>query len=116
MTKTGITNYDFLKDLPELEGIDISQNNVSDLSFLKEFPKLKSLAAAGNQLTEISVLKSLPQLESLNLEQNISCLFFENGLKVLLASRLRRGFRHSQVGLENMILPLSSGLKKYAFQ
>lgn len=70
MTKTGITNYDFLKDLPELEGIDISQNNISDLSFLKEFPKLKSLAAAGNQLTDISVLKSLPQLESLNLEQN----------------------------------------------
>lgn len=70
MTNTGITNYDFLKGLPHLEGIDISQNNVSDLSFLKQFPKLKSVAAASNNVTDISVLRHLPQLESLNLEQN----------------------------------------------
>ncbi|MGT2754601.1 pneumococcal-type histidine triad protein [Streptococcus ovis] len=70
MTQTGISNYDFLKGLPELEGIDISQNNVSDLSFLKEFPKLKSVAAAGNNISDISALKDLPLLESLNLEQN----------------------------------------------
>lgn len=70
MTNTGITNYDFLKGLPDLEGIDISQNGVSDLTFLREFPKLKSVAAAGNNLSDISVLKDLPLLESLNLEQN----------------------------------------------
>lgn len=70
MTKTGVTNYDFLKEIPTLEGLDISQNGITDLSFLKDYPNLKTVAAAGNDLTDISPLAKLRNLESLNLDYN----------------------------------------------
>ena len=70
MTKTGVTNYDFLKEIPTLEGLDISQNGITDLSFLKDYPNLKTVAAAGNDLTDISPLTKLKNLESLNLDYN----------------------------------------------
>ena len=70
MTKTGVTNYDFLKEIPTLEGLDISQNGITDLSFLKDYPNLKTVAAAGNDLTDISPLANLKNLESLNLDYN----------------------------------------------
>ena len=70
MTKTGVTNYDFLKEIPTLEGLDISQNGITDLSFLKDYPNLKTVAAAGNDLTDISPLAQLKNLESLNLDYN----------------------------------------------
>ena len=70
MTKTGVTNYDFLKEIPTLEGLDISQNGITDLSFLKRYPNLKTVAAAGNDLTDISPLAKLKNLESLNLDYN----------------------------------------------
>ena len=70
MTKTGVTNYDFLKEIPSLEGLDISQNGITDLSFLKDYPNLKTVAAAGNEITDISPLAKLKNLESLNLDYN----------------------------------------------
>ena len=70
MTKTGVTNYDFLKEIPTLEGLDISQNGITDLSFLKDYTNLKTVAAAGNDLTDISPLAKLKNLESLNLDYN----------------------------------------------
>lgn len=70
MTKTGVTNYDFLKEIPTLEGLDISQNGITDLSFLKNYPNLKTVAAAGNDITDISPLAKLKNLESLNLDYN----------------------------------------------
>ena len=70
MTKTGVTNYDFLKEIPTLEGLDISQNGITDLSFLKHYPNLKTVAAAGNDLTDITPLANLKNLESLNLDYN----------------------------------------------
>lgn len=70
MTKTGVTNYDFLKEIPTLEGLDISQNGITDLSFLKRYPNLKTVAAAGNDLTDITPLAKLKNLESLNLDYN----------------------------------------------
>ena len=47
MTKTGVTNYDFLKEIPTLEGLDISQNGITDLSFLKDYPNLKTSGSSG---------------------------------------------------------------------
>ena len=38
-------------------------------------------------------------------------VYLKDGLMVLLASRLRRGFATLKWAQENMILPLSSGLK-----
>ena len=70
MTKTEITNYDFLKEFPTLEGLDISQNGVSDLSFLKNYPNLKTVVAAGNNIRDIRPLAQLKNLESLNLDYN----------------------------------------------
>lgn len=70
MTKTGVTNYDFLKEMPTLEGLDISQNGISDLSFLKDYPNLKTVAAAGNNISNIAPLAQLKNLESLNLDYN----------------------------------------------
>ena len=70
MTKTGVTNYDFLKEIPTLEGLDISQNGITDLSFLKDYTNLKTVAAAGNDLTDITPLAKLKNLESLNLDYN----------------------------------------------
>ncbi|AND79767.1 pneumococcal-type histidine triad protein [Streptococcus pantholopis] len=94
MTQTGISNYDFLKNLPTLEGIDISQNNVSDLSFLKQYPQLKSVSAAGNHINDISVLAELPHLESLNLDYNhITDLSPLRGLSKLQAVSLE----HNQI-------------------
>lgn len=70
MTKTEVTNYDFLKEIPTLEGLDISQNGVSDLSFLKNYQNLKTVAAAGNNIRDIRPLAQLKNLESLNLDYN----------------------------------------------
>lgn len=70
VTKTGITNYDFIKNIPTLEGIDFSENNMSDISFLRNYPNLKIVAAAGNNISDISPLTSLKNLKALNLDYN----------------------------------------------
>lgn len=70
MIKTEVMNYDFLKEIPTLEDLDISQNGVSDLSFLKNYPNLKTVAAAGNNIRDIRPLAQLKNLESLNLDYN----------------------------------------------
>ncbi|MBF6978939.1 hypothetical protein IU403_07250 [Aerococcaceae bacterium zg-BR22] len=72
MTATGIKNYDFLRQLKDLEGVDISQNELESIDFLREFPNLKTVAAAGNKLTneKVEVLKALTKIEGLNLDYN----------------------------------------------
>ncbi|MGX7112764.1 pneumococcal-type histidine triad protein [Gemella cuniculi] len=70
LTKTGIKDYSFLKNIPTLEGIDFSQNDVNDITFLKDYPNLKVVAAAGNNIENIESLKNLSNLESLNLDNN----------------------------------------------
>lgn len=70
LTDTGVTDYSFIKSLPNLEGLDLSQNGVKDLNFLKEYKNMKVLAFAGNQLSDISVLAELPHLQSLNMDNN----------------------------------------------
>ncbi|AME09087.1 MULTISPECIES: pneumococcal-type histidine triad protein [Gemella] len=70
VSKTGIKDYSFIKNIPTLEGIDFSENDVDDISFLKDYPNLKLVAAAGNNIKNIDVLKNLKNLESLNLDNN----------------------------------------------
>lgn len=89
LTKTGITDYTFLNNIPHLEGIDLSQNGVSDLTFLKHYPNLKVVSAAGNNITTINALAELKQLESLNLDlNNITDLAALNDLQHLKAVSL----------------------------
>lgn len=70
MTATGVKNYDFLQYMPQLEAIDISQNQVSDLSFLKPYKNLNLIAAADNNIKSLEPLAELPNLKFLVLSNN----------------------------------------------
>ncbi len=87
VSRTGIKDYSFIKNIPTLEGIDFSENDIQDISFLKDYPNLKLISAAGNNIENIDVLKNLTNLESLNLDNNkikdISALKDLNHLKAV---------------------------------
>ena len=70
VSRTGLKDYSFIKNIPTLEGIDFSENDIQDISFLKDYPNLKLVSAAGNNIENIDVLKNLTNLESLNLDNN----------------------------------------------
>ncbi|HHJ7845690.1 TPA: leucine-rich repeat domain-containing protein [Streptococcus pyogenes] len=70
MTKTGVTDYRFLDNMPQLEGIDISQNNLKDISFLSKYKNLSLVAAADNGIEDIRPLGQLPNLKFLVLSNN----------------------------------------------
>lgn len=70
MTATGVQNYDFLQYMPQLEAIDISQNQISDLSFLKPYKNLNLIAAADNNIKSLEPLAELPNLKFLVLSNN----------------------------------------------
>ncbi|XHW47466.1 leucine-rich repeat domain-containing protein [Streptococcus dysgalactiae subsp. equisimilis] len=70
MTKTGVTDYRFLDNMPQLEGIDISQNNLKDISFLSKYKNLTLVAAADNGIEDIRPLGQLPNLKFLVLSNN----------------------------------------------
>lgn len=67
MTKTGVTDYRFLDNMPQLEGIDISQNNLKDISFLSKYKNLTLVAAADNGIEDIRPLgqckSQIPRIE-----------------------------------------------------
>lgn len=68
--KTGVTDYRFLDNMPQLEGIDISQNNLKDISFLSKYKNLTLVAAADNGIEDIRPLGQLPNLKFLVLSNN----------------------------------------------
>ncbi|HFK7094916.1 TPA: leucine-rich repeat domain-containing protein [Streptococcus pyogenes] len=70
MTKTGVTDYRFLDNMSQLEGIDISQNNLKDISFLSKYKNLTLVAAADNGIEDIRPLGQLPNLKFLVLSNN----------------------------------------------
>ncbi|HER7285939.1 TPA: leucine-rich repeat domain-containing protein [Streptococcus pyogenes] len=70
MTKTGVTDYRFLDNMPQLEGIDISQNNLKDISFLSKYKNLTLVSAADNGIEDIRPLGQLPNLKFLVLSNN----------------------------------------------
>ncbi|SQF14166.1 Internalin protein [Streptococcus pyogenes] len=70
MTKTGVTDYRFLDNMPQLEGIDTSQNNLKDISFLSKYKNLTLVAAADNGIEDIRPLGQLPNLKFLVLSNN----------------------------------------------
>lgn len=56
--------------MPQLEGIDISQNNLKDISFLSKYKNLTLVAAADNGIEDIRPLGQLPNLKFLVLSNN----------------------------------------------
>ncbi|MDJ0903214.1 MAG: COR domain-containing protein [Xenococcus sp. MO_188.B8] len=70
LSRNEISDYSFLKELPQLQSLNLSKNQITDISFLKELPQLQSLNLSKNQIRDISFLKELPQLQSLNLSEN----------------------------------------------
>ncbi|WP_420780487.1 leucine-rich repeat domain-containing protein [Streptococcus canis] len=71
MTKTGVTDYTFMDQMPHLESIDISQNNLKDISFLSKYKNLTLVAAADNDIKDIKPLGQLPNLKFLVLSNNM---------------------------------------------
>gem|GEM_PF-4620692 len=59
-----------LKNLIELEEIDISQNQIEDLWHLTNLKKLREINLASNKLTDISSLKNHRKIESFNFSEN----------------------------------------------
>ena len=57
--------FDFLKEFPRLEHVNLEGNVIKDPSFLVESPTLKSLSLSGNPLCSIESLTSLLFLEHL---------------------------------------------------
>jgi len=66
----GLSDISFLKLLPNLTQIILSDNHITDISILKFLPNLTHLLLGRNHITDISVLNSLPNLTHLSLRNN----------------------------------------------
>jgi small GTP-binding protein len=79
-----LSDINFLKELKQLNSLDLSHNQISDISFLKELKQLNELYLSSNQISDISFLKELKQLNELYLSDNqISDISFLKELKQL---------------------------------
>jgi len=56
-----------LKNLKNLEDLNIGYNLIKDISVLKDLKNLKFLSLSKNSITDISVIKNFIQLEVLNI-------------------------------------------------
>ncbi|MCP5061404.1 MAG: leucine-rich repeat domain-containing protein, partial [Ignavibacteriae bacterium] len=65
-----ISDISFLKELKQLNSLDLSYQKISDYSFLKELKQLNSLYLSYNKISDISFLRELKQLSSLDLLAN----------------------------------------------
>jgi internalin A len=103
-----ISNFSFLKDLPQLSSLDLCGNDISDISFLKDLLQLRSLDLSGNDISDISFLKGLLQLRSLDLsETKISDFSFLKDL-LQLSSLTLIGNKISDISFLKDLLQLRS--------
>ncbi|GAB4044640.1 COR domain-containing protein [Spirosoma litoris] len=72
LRKKKLSDLSFLKDYPDLEILDIRQNEILDLSYISSLKKLKQLHLYDNNIHEITMdfLNHLPDLEYLNIRLN----------------------------------------------
>jgi Leucine-rich repeat (LRR) protein len=64
---SGIGGLNELGDMPCLQKLDLSRNNISDLTGIERFPKLKILAVRFTMIKSLEPLRGLPLLEELDL-------------------------------------------------
>lgn len=65
LSGTPVTNLEFIRMLPQLEALDLSDTEVLDLSALRGFNRLRELNIAGLNPANLRVLSLLPLLETL---------------------------------------------------
>ncbi len=84
-----ISDYSFLKGLPQLQSLDLRANQISDARFLQGLTQLQSLNLHYNQISDVRFLAALTQLQSLSLSYNqISDARFLQGLTQLQSLNL----------------------------
>ncbi|OJJ23309.1 hypothetical protein BKI52_02825 [marine bacterium AO1-C] len=108
-----ITDLTPLKNLTELEILDIGHNQIVDLTPLEHLKKLRVLNLPSNQITDISPLSQLKNLNKLNLFKNkiqsLEPLLGHDKLTLLLAmenqiSSIDLGLLNSLTALESLFL------------
>ena len=77
-----LENIDFLKDLKQLEELDISDTDTDDISCFKNFKELRRLSMHRTKIHDISVLRELKNLRHLTVDQK-QCLNDDNILNEL---------------------------------
>ena len=77
---SGVDSLDGIRELANLEQLELSDNNISDLSPLLELRNLRVLSLRNNRITNINTLMSLPILRFVALQGNdsISCRQLDN--------------------------------------
>lgn len=67
---SGVQSLDGIRELPNLEQLELSDNNISDLSPLLALRNLRVLSARNNRISNINALMSLPILRFVALQGN----------------------------------------------
>jgi len=77
---SGVDSLDGIRELANLEQLELSDNNISDLSPLLELRNLRVLSVRNNRITNINTLMSLSILRFVALQGNdsISCRQLDN--------------------------------------
>ena len=77
---SGVQSLDGLRELPNLEQLELSDNQISDLSPLLTLKNLRVLSIRNNRVTSINALMSLPILRFVALQgnNNIACRQLDN--------------------------------------
>ena len=77
---SGVDSLDGIRELSNLEQLELSDNNISDLSPLLELRNLRVLSVRNNRITNINTLMSLSILRFVALQGNdsISCRQLDN--------------------------------------
>ena len=65
-----LSHFSFIKNLTQLNKLNLALNNITDLSSLKKLNKLSELNLQKNEIVDISPLEKLENLKSLNLQAN----------------------------------------------
>lgn len=77
---SGVQSLDGIGQLPNLEQLELSDNQINDLSPLLSLKKLRVLSVRNNRVTNINALMSLPLLRFVALQGNngIACRQLDN--------------------------------------
>ena len=65
-----LSHFSFIKNLTQLNKLNLALNNITDLSPLKKLSQLEALNLQKNEIVDISVLEKLKRLKNLNLQAN----------------------------------------------
>ncbi len=67
----GISDLDYISELPNLQELTMSYCDIFDISFMKSLTQIRFLNLCNIGISDISTLSKLKQLEKLNLQYNL---------------------------------------------